>query len=166
MNARRFGVSTICAMFSRVRSKTSGRRARRGTLDLVGEGLLLGREVEVHRARSYGESDGSSDYGAARTVRSVGDDAVGARAGRCVGVVEAELVGAAPRSVCSPTHGTRVSGPSAIFDSFTGLPGTSTGSVDAVGARHLDEHVARRDVRVGDHVGARLLGAGGDARRR
>ena len=43
-------------------------------------------------------------------------------------VVEAELGARARSSVCSPTHGTRVSGPSAIFDSFTGLPGTSTGS--------------------------------------
>ena len=34
---------------------------------------------------------------------------------------------ASTSAVCSPTHGTRVSGPSVIFDSFTGLPGTSTG---------------------------------------
>ena len=33
----------------------------------------------------------------------------------------------APRSVCSPSHGTRVSGPSATPESFTGLPGMSTG---------------------------------------
>ena len=37
--------------------------------------------------------------------------------------------------------------------------------VDAVGAGHLDEHVARRDVRVGDHVGRVVARAGRDARR-
>ena len=43
-------------------------------------------------------------------------------------VVEAELALQHRRRCARRPTGTRVSGPSAIFDSFTGLPGTSTGS--------------------------------------
>ena len=64
-----------------------------------------------------------------------------------------------PRAPGSP-------GPSETLESFTGLPGTSTSADDAVGPRHLDEHVPRRDVRVGDHVGRRVARAGGDPDRR
>ena len=74
MNARRFGVSTIWAMFSRVTSKTIGVVVGvEERLDLVEERELLGREVEVHRAPSKNlttrqftdgsaESDGRVQY--------------------------------------------------------------------------------------------------------
>ena len=45
------------------------------------------------------------------------------------------------------------------------VAGHEHGLVDAVGARHLDEHVPRRDVRVGDHVGRVVARARDDARR-
>ena len=49
MNARRFGVSTIWAMFSRVTSKTSGSSLLvEELLDLGERRPLLGGEVEVH----------------------------------------------------------------------------------------------------------------------
>ena len=49
MKARRAGVSTIWAMFSRVTSKTSGSScSSRNRSTSVHEGQLLGRELEVH----------------------------------------------------------------------------------------------------------------------
>src|SRR5205823_8766697 len=71
-------------------------------LHLRSELELLRREVEVHAitpfAASSSSSAASSPSSSCKTER-----------------------------VCSPTHGTRVSGPSATLDNFTGLPGTSTG---------------------------------------
>ena len=54
-----------------------------------------------------------------------GDDAVGAQRRR-LRRPSSRVRLAAPRSVCSPTHGTRVSGPSATRDILIGLPGMST----------------------------------------
>ena len=57
MKARRAGVSTIWAMFSRVTSKTSGSScSSRNPLDLLHEGELLGRELEVHAAAALRSS--------------------------------------------------------------------------------------------------------------
>ena len=61
--------------------------------------------------------------------------------------------------MCSPSHGTRVSGPSAMADSLTGLPGTSIGSATPSGAGHLDQHVAGCDVGVADDLGRGEAGA-------
>ena len=135
MNARRFGVSTICAMFSRVTSKTSGSScSSRNALDLVGEGALLGRELEVHAPdpapsdrRDLTARQSSDAHRARRSPSPSGDDAALAQPGerrRRRGRARR----AAPRRCARRPTGTRVSGPSATFDSFTGLPGTSTGS--------------------------------------
>ena len=77
-----------------------------------------------------------------RTADGSGDHARRAQLGQLVGR-EPELVDSTS-SVCSPSHGTRVSGPSATFDIFTGLPGTRHRLLDAVRARHLDEHAGAR----------------------
>ena len=152
MNARRFGVSTIWAMFSRVRSKTSGSScSSRNALDLLGERLLLGRELEVHG--SLLESDGSSDQvltkcdqamtPPARSAASASSLRPSSPAQHRVGVL------ADPRA-----PGSR--GPRPSSRASPGCRARARVRA-AVGARHLHEHVARRDVRVGDHVGRRRL---------
>ena len=72
--------------------------------------------------------------------------------------------GVSTSSVCSPTHGTRVSGPSATLESFTGLPGTRTGSVERRRAAASRRACGGRDVGVGDDLGGAVARAGDDAR--
>ena len=66
-------------------------------------------------------------------------------------------------SVCSPSHGTRVSGPSCTSRHLDRVAGHEHRLLDPVGAGHLDEHVAGRDVRVVDHLLVAEARAGGDA---
>ncbi len=66
--------------------------------------------------------------------------------------------------MCSPSHGTRDSGPSATFDSFTGLPGISTGG-STPSVRSISTSMLRcEQVRVDDDLGGGLARRRGDAR--
>ena len=80
-------------------------------LDFLGERALLGRELEVHA-----------------TILQL-PHVMTPRSRNCARSASVRPSSSASTSfVCSPTHGTRVSGPSVIFDSFTGFPGTRIGS--------------------------------------
>ncbi len=54
--------------------------------------------------------------------------------------------------MCSPSQGTLVSGPSVDVGELHGVAGDEDGLGHAVGAGHLDEHVAGGHVLVGDHL--------------
>ena len=109
MNARRLGVSTICAMFSRVRSKTSGIVVFvEEADDLLLEGALLGREIEVHAAGLYERSartSGRLGYGR----RSGSGDPV-VRAGADRECWERHADGSAPSARRSSHRGDRRAG--------------------------------------------------------
>ena len=74
MNARRFGVSTICAMFSRVRSKTSGSScSSRNTSTCSANACCSGeksKSMKPYPCWSSPRSDGSSD--SERMIRGSG----------------------------------------------------------------------------------------------
>ena len=145
MKARRLGVSTICAMFSRVRSKTSGSScSSRNAMTSCSKARCSGEKSKSMRRIVRGRPTRPAACGQEMTPRS-------RRPASSASLRPSSAANTA--AVCSPTHGTRVSGPSLIFDSFTGLPGHEHRVGDTVGARHLDEHVAGGDMRIGDHVG-------------
>jgi hypothetical protein len=66
-------------------------------------------------------------------------------------------------SVCSPRHGIGAIGPSGAAESFTGLPDHEHRLRRAVRARHLDQHVARGDVRIGGQIRREIARPGGNA---